>query len=91
MNKKDKHPGYIFKRSEENYSSLKLTHSEYRAKKKKNVPLDINPNPKDKSQAYLEKRVREYPMNVLSNVMDGWELSEADKKKIVQILSKYKK
>lgn len=91
MNKSDKHPGYIVRQSLLDYDSLKITHSKYRSKNKLNETLNVNPNPKDKKQSYVEKRVRRIPKYKFGEVLQGWSISEEDKKKIDQILSKYEK
>ena len=85
-NKDTRHPSYIYSRVGNNYKFIGITHAPI-TNNVKNIKLEKNPNPKDKSNAYFIPKSQSAKTNRFKKKEIGWKLSERDKQKI----SKYKK
>ena len=84
-NKVNGHPAYIYARVGNDYKFIGITHSEV-TQGTKNIKLDKNPNPKDKSMAYIKPYSEKEKTNKFKKKYVGWKFSTADKLKV----SKYK-
>lgn len=56
FNRRRKHPSYVFKKKNNNYHSILITHAPTTANKK-NIKLYKNPKPNDNTQAYLIPKI----------------------------------
>lgn len=85
-NKANGHPSYIYAKVGKSYKYIGITHAKI-TNNTKNIPLEKNPEPGNKSQAYARpssqtdkvKRFKKEPLK-------GWKLSQNDKKKIKPIM-----
>ena len=82
-NKRTRHPSVIYKEKDEKCRSVGLTH----AKKtfgKRNLKLRKNPNPVDKSNSHIVKRVQEQKKESygVSYSERGWALSKRDRVRV---------
>ena len=83
------HPNFVFGRVGDKYKSFGLTH-----KPKKNhpyVPLTKNPNPNDKRDAFLQKKVLSTDKRYMSPIEEKWEFSPDDRAVARHYAKKYKK
>lgn len=83
------HPNFVFGRVGDKYKSFGLTH-----KPKENhpyVPLTKNPNPNDKRDAFLQKKVLSTDKRYMSPIEEKWEFSPDDRAVARHYAKKYKK
>ena len=80
------HPTYIYAREGDEYHYIGLTHAEI-TKGVKNIPLEVNPNPKDTRKAFFRPRSEKGNWASFGKKLQGWSFSERDKVTI----RKYKK
>lgn len=86
--KENGHPSYIYQKVGSRYKYIGITHSAV-TQGVKNIRLDENPNPKDKSPAYArpkpkQDKVKKFKKTTLSN----WKMSKLDKQKIKPLTKK---
>ena len=85
-NKDSGHPTYIYAKIGNEYKYIGLTHSPV-TNNVRNIKLEKNPNPKDKSTAYFKPKAEKGKVNRFSKKQIGWAFSKRDKQKV----DKYKK
>lgn len=85
-NKDTRHPAYIYAKVGNEYKFIGLTHSPI-TNNVKNIKLEKNPNPVDKSTAYFRPKSERAKVNKFKNKEKGWSFSNTDKEKI----KRYKK
>lgn len=88
-NKDNGHPSYIYRKVGNRYEYIGVTHSEI-THKSKNIKLDVNPNPKDKRDAYFRPKTDTASTDRFKGKKEGWKLSDSDKKKAKEIIKKTK-
>lgn len=84
-NKRRKHPSYIFRKKNNKYHSILITHAE-KSHNIANVKLHQNPKPTDARDAYLVPKV--YKDDVKSynkQPYQGWKFHPFDKRKVKRI------
>ena len=86
--KENGHPSYIYQKVGSRYKYIGITHSAV-TQGVKNIRLDENPNPKDKSPAYArpkpkQDKVKKFKKTTLPN----WKMSKLDKQKIKPLTKK---
>lgn len=82
------HYGYVYEEKGDRYSFIGITHSP-ETHGMKNVPLQDNPNPEDRSKSYAYPKVDSDQKN-LSGKDAGWKLSRANRLILDGIISKKK-
>ena len=80
------HPTYVYARQGDDYFYIGLTHAKI-TKGVKNIPLEKNPNPKDKRAAFFRLQAEKNNRASFGKKLHGWSFSDNDKEKI----KKYKK
>ena len=83
------HPNYVFGETNTSYKSLSITHRPNILYK--NVLLSVNPNPNDKSDAYLELKPKTARKEYYSKPLIGWNFSKVDMPIVRHTTKKYKK
>lgn len=78
-NRKSKHPSAIIGEDKENFIYKGLSHENYRNRK---VILHKNPNPKDKSDCYIDKVDHIRNKNKFDEKKKGWSFSKEDYPKL---------
>ena len=86
-NKTTEHPAYIFAKIGNKYKYIGLTHSEI-TDGVRNIKLDKNPNPKDKSTAYARTKTEQARTNDFKQKEKAWKFSKSDKEEINKIIKK---
>ena len=85
FNKKRKHPSYVFKEKNNKYHSILITHSPM-TKNKINIKLYKNPEPNNKTDAYLVKKIYKDDINSYSRqVFRNWKFHKYDKRNVKRI------
>ncbi len=90
FNNKRKHPAYVFKEKNGKYSNILITHSA-KDKKRKNIPLYKNPNPKDNSKAYVHKKIYIDDKKMFGRSFKNWTFHRNDKRIIKRLKNNKKK
>lgn len=86
-NKKNKkHPAYIYAKVGDEYKFIGITHAKI-TDNIKNIPLEKNPNPKDKRPAYLRPRPDKAHKAEFGGRYNNWNFSKKDKEKVNKIIS----
>ena len=83
------HPDQVFGYKNGRYKSLGLTHVP--KKQYKSTLLIRNPNPKDKSPAYLQHKVKTTQERYMSAPLKGWQIDKQDRYIVRRITKQYKK
>ena len=89
INKKDgrRHPAYIYEKIGDEFRFIGITHSPI-TKETENIKLEKNPNPKDRSTAYVRPFPNKAKVSSFGKKIKGWFFGEKDKEKIEQIKKK---
>ncbi len=88
--KKAKHPKLIVEQDKSTVGFMGLTESEKRGHHK-NIELEDNPKTGETGKAYIRKEVRYADLGEFGEILKNYNLSERDKKKIIEYLKKLKK
>lgn len=88
--KKVKHPKLIVEENETEYGFMGFT-EEPKSGHRKNIELTQNPKKGDTRPAYIRKELRYDITENFSEVLENYNLSEEDKKAIIEYLNKRKK
>lgn len=83
------HPNYVFGETNKKYKSFGITHSP--SKNYTSVRLKTNPNPKDKTTAYVEVKPKTANKKYYSEPLPNWKFSKDDMSVIRHLIKKYKK
>lgn len=75
------HPAYIYVQKGKEFIYVGITHAEI-TDGMKNIPLDHNPDPKDKRESYMRPKSEKGNRSIFGKKLKGWKMSESDKKKI---------
>lgn len=75
------HPTYIYARVGDDYRYLGITHAKI-TEGVRNIPLEKNPNPKDKKAAYVRPDPQQAHRASFGARLQGWSFSDSDKAKI---------
>ena len=75
------HPTYVYAKVGDEYKYIGITHSPI-TKGVKNIRLEQNPNPKDKSTAYVRPVAQKTHRSKFGKRLNGWKFSDKDKTKI---------
>ena len=75
------HPAYIYAQIGDQYKFVGITHAKI-TDNIENIPLDQNPNPKDKRKAYMRPINKKQNRGSFGKKKKGWRMSESDKKKV---------
>ncbi len=86
-NRRNNHPSYEISSNEKKWQNITLTHNP--VPNETYIPLDKNPDPKDKRKAYLRKYVANDPIRTRGKILDDYRLSDSDKKKVNQFLREH--
>lgn len=82
------HPEYIYKKVGNTYEFIGITHSSI-TRGVKNIKLDKNPNPIDKSEAFIKPNPQRSSTGEFhKKPLKGWRFTESDKTKVEQIKKK---
>lgn len=85
------HPTYIYEKRGDNYHFIGITHSPI-TRNTRNIELEQNPNPNDKSKAYIKPTSEQAKTSLFSKKKkEGWNFNKADKKKVKQVIKNSKK
>ena len=84
------HPTHIYAQKGDKYIFIEITHAEI-TEGVKNIPLEKNPEPGNKSQAYIRPHSNEAHKSSFGAKLKGWFFSDNDKKKVERIKKKVKK
>lgn len=86
-----KHYALIISEEDDKYSFGIITHDE-KSKSRSNLKLNCNPNPLDKSVAYMDKYIRTQPIkNFSKRIANHLFLSQQDKELITNLLDEKQK
>lgn len=80
-NKDTRHPAYIYAKVGNEFKYLGITHAKI-TDGVKNIPLDKNPNPKDKKKSYVRPKAEKSKTSRFKAKEKGWSLSKKDKEKL---------
>ena len=83
------HPNYVFGETDKKYKSFGITHSP--SKNYNSVRLAVNPNPKDKTSAYIEVKPKTANKKYYSEPLKDFKFSKSDMSIIRQLIKRYKK
>lgn len=86
-NKVTEHPAYIFAKIGNKYKYIGLTHADI-TDGVRNIKLDKNPNPTDKSTTYAKPKTDKARTNDFKQKEKTWKFSRSDKEKINKIIKK---
>ncbi|MDE5546809.1 MAG: hypothetical protein K2M84_00575 [Anaeroplasmataceae bacterium] len=84
------HPTYIYAQQGKKFKFIGITHSKF-TEDMENIPLEKNPEPGNKSQAYLRPNPDEAHKSSFGTKLKGWFFSDKDKKKVEAVKKKGKK
>lgn len=84
------HPTYIYARVGDEFNFIGITHSPI-TKRKRNIKLDNNPEPKNSKPAYLRSYTDKHKKDSFSKPLDGWKFSQNDYKKAKSIIEENSK
>lgn len=84
------HPVYVYGEEGDKYKVLGITTAP-ETNGVKNILLEVNPEPKKKSLAYIRSKPEKEDKGACSERLKGWHLSGKDKKKVQEIIDKDKK
>ena len=84
------HLHYVCGKSGQDFESMGITHAK-RTKGVNNVPLEKNPNPKDKQQAYVRPQLTKEKARSYGKRLDGLGLSANDKAKVWELIERLRK
>ncbi len=90
ITKRAKHPKLIVDENKTQFGFMGLTESKKRGHHS-NIDLDENPQKNNNSKAYIRKELRYDEKVNFSSVLNNYNLSSEDKKKIIAYLKKIKK
>ena len=82
---KRSHPTYVYARVGENFKYLGITHAKI-TDGIKNIPLEKNPNPKDKRSAYVRPHTQQANRSKFGKGLNSWKFSDKDKAKIKTLI-----
>lgn len=88
--KKAKHPKLIVEKKSETVGYMGLTESPKRGHHK-NIELDVNPQKGKTGKAYIRKEIRYADLNNFGKILSDYNLSEQDKKKVIEYIKKLQK
>ncbi len=85
---KGSHPALAVGKNGKTIANIGLTHNKKRGHHK-NIPLDQNPNPRDKRTAYLRDDLQFDDEKYLKQILNGYrKLSPKDQQKVLKIINK---
>ena len=87
---KARHPKLIVSQEQQQVGFMGLTKSKKRGHHS-NIELEVNPERGNKSKAYLRKEIRHDNIENFSEILDNYNLSESDKKKVIAYIESLKK
>ena len=87
---KARHPKLIVSQEQKQVGFMGLTESKKRGHHK-NIELDINPKKGDTRKAYLRKEIRYDDIEKFGDILNDYNLSESDKRKVIEYIKKLKK
>ena len=85
-----RHPKLIVDEKENEYGYMGLTSSK-KSGKHYNIPLSTNPQKGKKDKAYIRKSIDYDLKSKFSKLLDDYNLSDEDKKYIIDYVNKHKK
>ena len=89
-NKRINHPTYLLGRNGNKLDYVGITHSDT-TDGEYNLPLDKNPNPRDKKRAFLRPKIETDEPKNFGRRYEDWKFSEKDKKTVQKLYDKSKK
>ena len=84
FNRRRKHPSYVFKKKNNKYHSILITHAS-KTGNKKNVKLYQNPKPNDNTEAYLVPKVYKDDVSSYNRPYNGWRFHTYDRRNVKRI------
>lgn len=87
---KARHPKLIVSQEQKQVGFMGLTESKKRGHHK-NIELDVNPKKGDTRKAYLRKEIRYDDIEKFGDILNDYNLSESDKRKVIEYIKKLKK
>ena len=88
--KKARHPKLIVSQEKKQVGFMGLTESKKRGHHS-NIELDVNPENGNSNKAYLRKEIRHDDIGNFSEILENYNLSENDKKKVIAYIESLKK
>lgn len=88
--KKARHPKLIVEEKNETVGYMGLTESPKRGHHK-NIELEVNPQKGNSNTAYIRKEIRYTDLSNFGRILEDYNLSEQDKKKVIEYIEKLKK
>ncbi len=83
------HPDYIFGYKDGKYKSFGLTHNP--KKEHKSSRLNVNPDPSDKRDSYIQHKVKTTQERYFSDKLTGWRFDVTDWPLIRHLTKRHKK
>lgn len=87
---KARHPKLIVSQEQKQVGFMGLTESKKRGHHK-NIELDVNPKKGDTRKAYLRKEIRYDEIEKFGDILNDYNLSESDKRKVIEYIKKLRK
>lgn len=84
------HTAYIYSKVGGNFEFIGITHGPI-TKGVKNIKLDKNPDPSDKSQAYIKPKSDKENRRKFGKALNNWKFADSDKVKVNDVIRKSKK
>lgn len=84
VNKDSGHPTYIYQKVGNEYKYIGITHSRI-TRGSKNIELEKNSNPKDKTTAYIKSSPQKAKTKRFKDKKTGWGFSKNDRKKVEKV------
>lgn len=79
------HPTYVYAKIGDDYKYIGITHSPI-TKGVRNIKLEVNPDPKDKSSSYVRPKPEKADRSKFGKRLDKWRFSDKDKAKIKTLI-----
>ena len=84
FNRRRKHPSYVFKKKNNKYHSILITHAP-KTGNKKNIKLYKNPKLNDKTDAYLVPKIYKDDLSSYNQPYNNWQFHTYDKRNVKRI------
>ena len=81
------HPTYIYAQEGDEYKFIGITHSPI-TDDVDNIPLEKNPEPGNKTKAYIRSKPDKENRSRFGSKLKGWFFSDADKEKVEAVKKK---
>ena len=81
------HPTYIYAQEGNEYKFIGITHAEI-TEGVRNIPLEKNPEPGNKTEAYIRPKPDKENRSRCGSKLKGWFFSDADKEKVEEVKKK---